>query len=80
MRPLIAADDDQREMRKATAAFQTKVVTYLNNARLLLRHRTQQARDLHCLARRLRDLTKALSVLRARDAPAKFNEALPCSI
>jgi hypothetical protein len=26
------------------------------------------------------DLTKALSVLRARDAPAKFNEALPCSI
>jgi hypothetical protein len=82
MRPLIAADN-QTEIRKAAAAFQTKVVIYLDNAlgspdgatrarsRLATYTVSHAAYD---------DLTKMLSVLRARDALAKFNEALPSSI
>jgi hypothetical protein len=82
MRPLIAADK-QLEIRKAVAAFQTKVVTYLDNAlgvsdgaararRKLATHTASPAA--------YDDLIKTLSVLRARDALAKLNEALPSSI
>jgi len=82
MRPLIAADK-QPEIRKAAATFQTKVATYLDNAlgspdgagcarsKLATYTASHAAYD---------DLTKILSVLRARDALAKFNEALPSSI
>jgi hypothetical protein len=82
MRPLIAADK-QLEIRKAVAAFQTKVVTYLDNAlgvpdgaararcKLATYTASPAAYD---------DLIKTLSVLRVRDALAKFNEALPSSI
>jgi hypothetical protein len=82
MRPLIAADN-QTEIRRAAAAFQTKVVVYLDNtlgspdgaararSKLATYTASHAAYD---------DLTKVLSVLRARDALAKFNEALPSSI
>lgn len=82
MRPLIAADK-QPEIRKAAAAFQTKVVTYLDNVlgspEGVARARTQLATYTASRAA-YDDLTKVLSVLRARDALAKFNEALPPSI
>jgi hypothetical protein len=82
MRPLIAADK-QPGIRKAAAAFQTKVVTYLDN---LLGSPDGAARARGKLATYTAshaaydDLTKVLSVLRVRDALAKFNEALPPSI
>lgn len=82
MRPLIAADK-QPEIRKAAAAFQTKVATYLDN---VLGSPDGAARARSGLATYTAshaaydDLTKMLSVLRARDALAKFNEALPSSI
>jgi len=82
MRPLIAADK-QPEIRKAAAAFQTKVATYLDN---VLGSPDGAARARSGLAiytashAAYDDLTKMLSVLRARDALAKFNEALPSSI
>jgi hypothetical protein len=82
MRPLIAADN-QPEIRKAAAAFQTKVVAYLDNS---LASPEGAARARSKLATHTTshaaydDLTKMLSVLRARDALAKFNEALPSSI
>jgi hypothetical protein len=82
MRPLIAADK-QPEIRKAAAAFQTKVVTYLDNA-LGSPDGASRARSKLAAYTASRtaydDLTKVLSVLRARDALAKFNEALPPSI
>jgi hypothetical protein len=82
MRPLIAADK-QPGIRKAAAAFQTKVVTYFDN---VLGSPDGAARARSKLATYTAshaaydDLTKVLSVLRARDALAKFNEALPSSI
>lgn len=82
MRPLIAADK-QPEIRKAAAAFQTKVATYLDN---VLGSPDGAARARSGLATYTAshaaydDLTRMLSVLRARDALAKFNEALPSSI
>src|SRR5471032_1791333 len=82
MRPLIAADK-QPEIREAAAAFQTKVVSYLDN---VLGSPDAAARARSKLATYTAsraaydDLTKMLSVLRARDALAKFNEALPPSI
>jgi hypothetical protein len=82
MRPLIAAEQ-QPEMRKAAAAFQTKVVSYLDN---VLGSRDGAARARSKLATYTAsrtaydDLTKVLSVLRARDALAKFNETLPPAI
>jgi hypothetical protein len=82
MRPLIAADK-QPEIRKAAAAFQTKVVTYLDNVLGspdgVARARTKLATYTASRAAYV-DLTKMLSVLRARDALAKFNEALPPSL
>jgi hypothetical protein len=82
MRPLIASDN-QLEIRKAVASFQTKVVAYLDNAlgspdgvvraraKLATYTASRTAYD---------DLTKVLGVLRARDALAKFNAALPPAI
>jgi hypothetical protein len=79
---LIAADD-QREVQKIVAAFQTKVVKSVegtlgspegaNQTRIILATYTAShgAYD---------DLNKILCVLRARDALAKFNDALPATI
>ena len=75
--------DNPREARQVAATFQTKVVKYLENtlgspdganqtrAKLATYTASHSAYD---------DLTKMLCVLRARDALAKFNEALPASI
>src|SRR3984957_9787151 len=82
MTDLIAADK-QREARQATSTFQTKVVKSLENTigspdgaaqirnRLATYTASQTAFD---------DLTKMLSVLHARDALEKFNDALPVKI
>ena len=82
MTDLIAADK-QREARQATSMFQTKVVKSLENTigspdnvaqirnRLATYTASQTAYD---------DLTKMLGVLRAREALAKFNDALPAKI
>jgi hypothetical protein len=82
MRPLIAADK-QTEIRKAAAAFQTKVIKYLDNV-LSSSHGAASARGKLATYTASHtaydDLTKVLRVLRARDALAKFNEALPSSI
>ena len=79
----LIAGDKQREARQATSIFQTKVVKSLENTigspdnvaqirnRLATYTASQAAYD---------DLTKMLGVLRARDALAKFNEALPAKI
>jgi hypothetical protein len=79
---LIAADS-QSGARRAAGMFQTKVVKSLENtlgspvgadqirARLAIYTASRAAFD---------DLTKMLSVLRARDALAKFDEALPATI
>jgi hypothetical protein len=82
MNRLIAADN-QREARRVAGTFQTKVVKSLEGmlgspgnvdqvrARLAIYTASRAA---------LGDLTKMLSVLRARDALAKFSEALPATI
>jgi hypothetical protein len=79
---LIAADNQRGAVRVA-AAFQTKVGKYLENTlgsadgadqtrvKLATYTASHAAYD---------DLTKMLCVLRARDALAKFNEALPATI
>jgi len=82
MRPLIAADK-QPEIRKVAAAFQTKVVTYLDSALGspdgATRARSQLAiHTASCAA--YNDLVKLLCVLRKRDALAKLNDALPKDI
>jgi hypothetical protein len=82
MTDLIAADK-QKEARQASAAFQTKVVKSLENtlrsadtaAQIRLKLATYTAsRSAYD------DLTKMLCILRARDALAKFNKALPASL
>ena len=79
---LIAADN-QREARKVVAAFQTKVVKYLEST-LSSRDRADETRArlaVYTASHAVyEDLTKMLCVLRARDALAKFNDALPASI
>jgi hypothetical protein len=82
MNPLIAADN-QREARKVAATFQTKVVKSLegtlgspdgaNQTRIKLATYTAS----HAA---YGDLTRMLCVLRARDALAKFSDALPAKI
>jgi hypothetical protein len=79
---LIAADN-QREVQKVVAAFQTKVVKSLegtlgspdgaDQARIKLATYTAS----HAV---YDDLNKMLCALRARDALAKFNDALPATI
>jgi hypothetical protein len=75
--------NNQREARQVASTFQTKVVKYLENtlgspdganqtrAKLATYTASHAAYD---------DLARILCVLRARDALAKFNEALPASI
>jgi hypothetical protein len=79
---LIAADN-QRGARRVAAIFQTKIVKYLENTlgspdgadqtRIKLATYTAS----HAA---YSDLTKMLCVLRARDALAKFSDALPATI
>ena len=82
MRPLIAADE-RPAIRKVAAAFQTKVVTYLDNA---LGSPDGAARARSKLATYTAssaaydDLVKLMCVLRERDALAKLNDALPNNI
>lgn len=79
---LIAADN-QREAGKVVAAFQTKVVKYLENT-LSSPDRVEETRArlaVYTASRAVyEDLTRMLCVLRARDALARFNDALPASI
>ena len=82
MKDLIAADK-QKEARQAAAAFQTKVVKYLEStlgspegaeqtrAKLAAYTAARSAYD---------DLVKIMCALRARDALAKFDAALPETI
>jgi hypothetical protein len=82
MKPLIAADN-QPEIRKAAAIFQTKVFKYLENALGAPagadRARTKLAT--YTASRSVYgDLTRMVSVLGARDALAKLNKELPASI
>jgi hypothetical protein len=82
MRKLIAADD-QREANQVAGTFQTKVVKYLestlgspdgvNQTRIKLATYTAS----HAA---YGDLAKMTRVLRARDALAKFGDALPATI
>jgi len=82
MNELIAADK-QREARQVAATFQTKIVKYLDNTLGSQDGANQTRAKLatytasHAV---YGDLTKMLSVLRARDALAKFNDALPETI
>jgi hypothetical protein len=79
MKDLIAADK-QREANQAASAFQTKVVKSLENV-LSSPEGAEQTRvklSTYTAARTaFGDLTKIMCALRARDALAKFNEALP---
>jgi hypothetical protein len=82
MRPLIAAEK-QPEIRKVAAAFQTKVVTYLDSALGsadgAVRARSKLATyTVSCAA--YNDLIKLMCVLRKRDALAKLNDELPKDI
>jgi hypothetical protein len=79
----LVASNNQREARQVAATFQTKVVKYLesilssadgvNQTRVKLATYTAS----HAA---YGDLTRILCALRARDALAKFNDALPSSI
>jgi hypothetical protein len=75
--------DNQREARKVASTFQTKVVKYLEST-LNSPDRADDTRAKLAVYTASRavydDLTKMMCVLRARDALAKFNEALPVSI
>jgi len=82
MEQLIAADN-QREAPKVVAAFQTKVVKYLEST-LSSPDRAGETRAklaVYTASHAVyEDLTRMLCVLRAREALAKFNDALPASI
>jgi hypothetical protein len=79
----LIATDNQREARKVVTTFQTKVVKYLEStlgspgaadqtrAKLAVYTASPSVYD---------DLTKMMCALRARDALAKFNDALPATI
>jgi hypothetical protein len=79
----LIATDNKREAGKVVATFQTKVVKYLEStlgspdganqtrAKLAVYTASPSVYD---------DLTKMIGVLRARDALAKFNDALPATI
>jgi hypothetical protein len=82
MKRLIAADN-QREAGRVTATFQTKVVKSLEGT-LASSDGADQARAKLAIYTASRtvydDVTKMLCVLRARDALAKFSEALPATV
>jgi hypothetical protein len=79
----LVASDNQREARKVAAAFQTKVIKSLEGTlgsaegveQTRLKLGTYTASRTACA-----DLAKMLCALRAREALAKFNEALPATI
>jgi len=75
--------NNPREALRVAATFQIKVVKYLEST-LGSPEGTEQTRKKLAAYTASRaaydDLTKMLSVLRARDALAKFNQALPASI
>jgi hypothetical protein len=75
--------DNQREARKVAATFQTKVVKYLEST-LSSPDRADDTRAKLAVYTASRavydDLIKMMCALRARDALAKFNDALPVSI
>src|SRR4029077_1400102 len=80
MRGLIGNDNKKKELKQAVSVFQTKVVKYLENtlsdptAAQITRARLAtytSARSAYG------DLVKMMIALRARDAIAKFNKALP---
>jgi hypothetical protein len=79
----LVAADKLREARKITATFQTKVVKSLEG---ILgspdgAHQTRVKLATYTASRAVYgDLTKMLCALRAREALAKFNEALPATI
>jgi hypothetical protein len=79
----LVAADHQKEARKETATFQTKVVKYLENT-LSSSERADQVRARLAVYTASRavydDLSKMLCVLRARDALAKLSDALPSVI
>ncbi len=82
MNDLIAADN-QREARQVAAAFQTKVVKYLESTLGSPDGASQTRVKLATYTTSpavYGDLTRILSVLRARDGLAKFDGALPASI
>jgi hypothetical protein len=76
----LIAGDKQKEARQAVAAFQTKVVKYLEST---LRDADSAGQTRFKLATYTAscsaydDLVKIMQALRARDALAKFNSALP---
>jgi hypothetical protein len=79
---LIAADK-QREARQAASAFQTKVVKSLENtigSPDNVAHIRNRLAAYTASQTIYSDLAKMLGVLRAREALAKFNEALPAKI
>ena len=79
---LIAAND-QREARQVAATFQTKVVKYLENTLGSLDGADQTRVKIATYTAShaaYGDLTKMLCVLCARDALAKFSDALPATI
>lgn len=79
----LIATDNQKEARKVVSTFQTKVVKYLEStlgspdgasqtrAKLAVYTASPSVYD---------DLAKMIGVLRAREALAKFNDALPVTI
>ncbi len=79
----LVATNHEREARRVAAAFQIKVIKSLEG-RLNSPDGADQTRKKLAAYTASRtaydDLTKMLSVLRARDALAKFNEALPAAI
>ena len=82
MRPLIAADN-QAQIRKVAATFQTKVYKYLESA-LTSPEGADRARaklaTYTASPSVFGDLTKMIIVLRARDALARLNSELPPTI
>ncbi|TMJ24412.1 MAG: hypothetical protein E6G93_00530 [Alphaproteobacteria bacterium] len=79
----LTAADKQKELRKAAATFQTKVLKYLENALGSPEAVTQTRAKLATYTASpsaYHDLTKMMCVLRTRDALAKFNDALPANI
>jgi hypothetical protein len=79
----LIATDNQREAAKAVATFQTKVFKYLESTLSSPDAAAQTRAKLAVYTASpsvYEDLTKMIGVLRARDALAKFNDALPATI
>jgi len=80
LRPLMGITDRQKELKQAVSVFQTKVVKYLENTLSdpTAAQMTRAKLATYTAARSTYgDLVKIMVALRARDAIAKFNKALP---